>query len=296
MCSLVYLDIGSNNGDSLLGFAHALRRPRSVEARLNQMLQVAMGSWSPLTTCVYGFEPNPRWTPKLKNLEQSLAPQFSNLTIYTETAIGGPEQLAHPMWLVVAGGVNSVASHLTSHRPAKGSARPVTTLRLSSWLRDVCAVRHGRQTPVVMRMDIEGVEYDTLTDLAVSGIGQSMELYLTLEWHKGAKANALGGRELAFMRMLDHRFGRHPFRCGDGSCGYDSKAIHVDNSTMEGGLEKFLAFMLHRAGITYVDAFFDVINGRKVPSAQSWEFTRERRARIGSSSSSTLRSDHKQAR
>ena len=143
-----------------------------------------------------------------------------------------------------------------------------------------------------MRMDIEGVEYDTLTDLAVSGIGQSMELYLTLEWHKGAKANALGGRELAFMRMLDHRFGRYPFRCGDGSCGFGTR---VDNSTMEGGLEKFLAFMLHRAGITYADAFFDVSNGRKALSAQSWEFTRERRARIGSSNS-TLRSDHKQAR
>ena len=58
---------------------------------------------------------------------------------------------------------------------------------LSSWLRDVCAPRHGIKTPVVMRMDIEGVEYDTLFDLAAAGIGYNMDLYVTVEWHRGAK-------------------------------------------------------------------------------------------------------------
>jgi hypothetical protein len=278
-CSLVYLDIGSNVGDSLQLFAN--KRP---EARLKETLRVAVGSWSPLTTCVYGFEPNPSWTARLRHLQQRLAPRLANLTIYTETAIGGPEQVAHPMWLVHdSSSANSVGSHLTSDRPSSRRAQPVTTLRLSSWLRDVCAVRHGRQTPVVMRMDIEGIEYDTLTDLAVSGIGQSMELYLTLEWHRNRKPAILGVRELAFMQMLDERFLRYPYRCSDGSCTGDNGALSVraENGTLEGGLEKVLAFMLHRAGITYVDAFFDVKNRRKEPSAQSWESTRQRRNHVG---------------
>ena len=145
-CDLVYLDVGSNIGDSLMQFAR--RRP---EARLNRTLSVAVGStWSPATTCAYGFEPNPQWTPKLTALQARLAKSFANLTIYTETAVGGPEQLARPMWLVVSGDPNGVGSHLTSEPPQSGKGRAVTTLSLSRWLRDVCAPRHGPRTPVVM--------------------------------------------------------------------------------------------------------------------------------------------------
>ena len=47
------------------------------------------------------------------------------------------------------------------------------------------------------------------------------------------------------------------------------------------GLEKTLAFMLHRAGITYADAYFDVSGkGGKVPSEQDWGHTRARRAAL----------------
>ena len=50
------------------------------------------------------------------------------------------------------------------------------------------------------------------------------------------------------------------------------------------GLEKTLAFMLHRAGITYVDAYFDTpppgAKGGKTPSPQEWNRTRERRAAL----------------
>lgn len=41
--------------------------------------------------------------------------------------------------------------------------------------------------------------------------------------------------------------------------------------------------MLHRAGITYVDAYFDVPaggKGGKTPSEQAWSRTRERRASL----------------
>ena len=148
-CSLVYLDIGSNVGDSIQSFAS--RRP---EARLAATLQAAGHSqYKPKTTCLYGFEPAPQHTARLTALRERLAPAFANITIYTETALGGPEQVAAPMWLAVAGGRSGVGSHLVSQRPKSGKATPVRTWRLAAWLRDFIAPAHGPDTPIVMRMD-----------------------------------------------------------------------------------------------------------------------------------------------
>jgi FkbM family methyltransferase len=250
---------------------------------------------------VYGFEPNPKHTPLLRRLQTKLAGRLSNLTIYTETAVGGPEQLAKPMWLTALPQGSSqfqtqrmTFAALTSTKPADSShAQPVPTLSLSGWLRRVCLPKHGVQTPVVIRMDVEGVEYDVLSDLATSGIGRMMDLYVTVEWHKGSKNVFLGAHQRAHMRMLDDSFLRYAYRCGDGRCtargtsqseerALDERVAdaHQKGSfdTLEGGLEKTLAFFLHRAGITYVDAYYAVsAKGAKSPRLQEWNATRERR-------------------
>lgn len=225
--------------------------------------------------------------------------RFASLTIYTETAVGGPEQLGKPMWMSKLRGrdAKSVAAHLVMEKPNSSSAegklaRAVTTVSLSDWLLRVCLPRHGATTPVVMRMDVEGVEFDVLSDLATSGVGRAMELYLTLEWHATTKAQMLGLREQSHMHLLDERFLFYPIRCWDGSCKDDGpNGRQGENSTLEGSLEKTLAFMLHRAGITYVDAYFDIVSSkrpsgaaeepgksrRKVASPQNWTATRVRR-------------------
>ena len=99
-----------------------------------------------------------------------------------DTAVGGPEQLAQPLWLIQHG-VRGIGSVLSTTRPVDNqqNATPVTTFRLVAWLRDVVAKQHVWQTPVVMRMDVEGTEYDILSDLATSGIGRRMSLYVTVE-------------------------------------------------------------------------------------------------------------------
>ena len=99
--------------------------------------------------------------------------------------------------------------------------------------------------------------YDILPDLATSGVGRLMNLYLTLEWHRNVKQAWLGSREKKHMRLLDDTFVRYPIRCGDGSCSMKSigEVARLTNSTLMGTLEKTLTYMLHRAGITYADAF-----------------------------------------
>ena len=124
-CELVYLDVGSNIGDSLHAFA--FRRP---EARLREALKAAgAASYQTATTCAFGFEPNPQHTARLQATQARLGPKFANLTVYTETAVGGPEQVAAPMWLVLAGGSKGVGSHLTTTRPVvrhRASPHPCT--------------------------------------------------------------------------------------------------------------------------------------------------------------------------
>ena len=67
-CSLVYLDVGSNIGDSLQQFAH-----RKPEARLRETMRAAVGDgWSARSICAYGFEPNPQHTPRLQMLQRRL--------------------------------------------------------------------------------------------------------------------------------------------------------------------------------------------------------------------------------
>ena len=110
-----------------------------------------------------------------------------------------------------------------------------------------------------------------LADLATSGVGRLHPLYLTLEWHRHSKLSDPAERLLA--QRLDGSFNKYPNRCYDGSCNLSVG----DASTLQSSLEKTLAYMLHRAGITYVDQYFDVINGRKVPVPTVWDRTRGRR-------------------
>ena len=92
-----------------------------MSSRKREALKAAgAASYQTATTCAFGFEPNPQHTARLQATQARLGPKFANLTVYTETAVGGPEQVAAPMWLVLAGGSKGVGSHLTTTRPVSG--------------------------------------------------------------------------------------------------------------------------------------------------------------------------------
>ena len=317
-CNLVYVDLGTNNGGSILDFVHG-----RAEQRVLEMLRAATdGIWSPTlmeTTCIYGFEPNPQHTQRLRDIEATLlrGKAVGNITIYTTTAVGGPEQAAAPMWLVVAsgrGGPANVATHLAVTKPksATGSVTPVRTFCLSDWLRHVCLPRHGSNTPVMMRLDIEGSEYDVLSDLATSGIGRAMNLFVTLEWHPYSPTTH-SRAELAQMAQLDDLFMRYPNRCSGGLCSHpvSNNWTQEQESQMQGGSlllnqRKTLAFMLHRAGITFVDAFYDVLalsyigkrpsSWNRTLSVRDWNATRVRRAQFLARTSSRVEDAPSRAR
>lgn len=195
-CTLVYVDLGANIGDSLVDLA----RRDNGDLGLGRQLERALPSWSPAATCVYAFEPNPAHNAALERVAQSLGSNFSRLSIFTETAV--------------------VSDNATSIRLSAGKARNavggrvggvvgvlVRAVNLAQWLRVECAPRHpGR--PIVVRMDIESQEYLVLTDLATSGAPREVKeryntsLYLAVEWHRNLRADALS-RRARLMKHLD---------------------------------------------------------------------------------------------
>ena len=64
-------------GDSLEKFVNL--RP---ERRLVPLLEMARPGWTMATTCIHGFEPNPRWVSRLQNVTRQLRPRTASLTVH----------------------------------------------------------------------------------------------------------------------------------------------------------------------------------------------------------------------
>jgi FkbM family methyltransferase len=185
-CQLVYVDVGANIGDSLIHFA----QQHVNEHGLQQQLRKARSSWTPASTCVYAFEPNPRHSATLAAVQRKLSAEFSSLRIFTETAVVGTDE-KH---------IRFSAPNLKKDKNSVGGqvgadGTLVRAVNLAEWLLSTSADHPG--LPIVVRMDIEAQEYAVLADLALSGAPRKLrrkynaELYLAIEWHRNLKKSAL---------------------------------------------------------------------------------------------------------
>ena len=82
-CNLHYVEFGVNRGDSLEDFVN---RDFRKDGGLQKALADALPSWHPSTTCMWGAEPNPRWTSTLRNVTDTLRPRVGRIEVLTETA------------------------------------------------------------------------------------------------------------------------------------------------------------------------------------------------------------------
>ena len=193
-CSLVYVDIGSNKGDSIEDFVSG-----KPEARVVRALDAAAPGWSKQDpanwlphVCVYGFEANSRFTPLLEGIAKRVEPLLGGVHIYTETAVIGTQDSHVEFWISVKRDPTGVSSSVMagSRRPTSGAnVARVSAVNLVDWLRRICT-RHHSGVPIVLRMDIEGAEYTVLQDVVVRGLAASLptnHMYLGIEWHRYSK-------------------------------------------------------------------------------------------------------------
>ena len=225
VCSLVYVDIGSNRGDSILNFIS-----NNPQAHVLRALKAADRGWLPNTSCVFGFEPNPEWTHRLKHIQRSNRQNVLYLEIQTETAIVHDDK----KYVQLSIDPNFPHSETASIANKVGTrSANVSAVNIVEWLRAKSLV--FKQQPIVMRMDIEGSEYNVLRSLATFGqeLSKRNRIIVAVEWHRHRKHTSLPVDVRNKMLELDDSF----------------KWVRGGQNKLEDTLEKQLVFWLSQAGV-----------------------------------------------
>ena len=150
-------------GDSLEDFVNL--RP---ERRLVPLLEMARPGWTMATTCIHGFEPNPRWASRLQNVTRQLRPRTASLTVHyagvTHLSAGsatlnfdneGASLVATPLAAKTAHAADKTRPGQRA-TAAAAATHTVTTINLVQWLGTQLDALPG--VPVVIRMDVKGAE------------------------------------------------------------------------------------------------------------------------------------------
>ena len=224
-CNLIYVELGSNRGDALQNFAD--KRP---DPHLYKALIAADANWLPEKSCIYAFEPNPKWTKELHRLRKSLQPRVAQIAMYTETAAVHDDRTTVKLFLD-SSQLSETSSIAYGKRFRSGIS--VRAMNLHAWLTSKFA---NSPIPIVVRMDIEGYEYELLSSLLTQYTPSHFPkntLHIAVEWHRYVKKTSLGQVETSKMKQLDKQYN---WVAGD-------KAALVDT------YEKQLHYWLEKVGV-----------------------------------------------
>ena len=197
-CPCVFVDIGLNNGHTLLHWWRdaALRRlPRAPAARLLECTSLPSEQH-----CYYGIEANPRWDATLRRKQQNWHQRGLRVHLFTRTALSTAVGAADFFYEKSAQSPGLDASlepsrqeHYKDHRGWQHNRS--NSLRDSSAFTSV-QVRTMDAAPffaglvrgsgfVAVKLDIEGHEYDVLRHILFSEPAALCRLdVLAVEWHE----------------------------------------------------------------------------------------------------------------
>jgi len=161
----VFFDLGSNNGDSVVGFLSANPGGALYDGGEGFRKRGGSGEWE-----IWMFEASPRWTSKLDSVVADLRRQHGHrvtIRLHTATAIGTFDGNTTFFLDVVSGGHHWGSSLLKHHRDVAGGASPITVpiYSLSRLIKS-----YDIDDTVWVKMDIEGAEFDIVKDLLVKGV------------------------------------------------------------------------------------------------------------------------------
>jgi hypothetical protein len=181
-CEHVYLDVGTNLGIQI----RKLYEPKYFPgADVLVTYNETFGSPEErMKVCTFGFEPNPHWTHKLKRLEQAYRGIGVNILIFTETAAATHsnnltfylepyEKPENHEW-----GASTIKWNNKGMVPVN-----VGAIELAHFL-NMVRFRRGQtaRSKVVMKLDIEGAEFQVIPELVVQGSFCAVD-YAICEFH-----------------------------------------------------------------------------------------------------------------
>ena len=197
-CNCTFVDIGLNNGDSLLSWWKlAVTNTKLVQSHRAQRLRACAAQ--PTTThCFIGFEANPRWSRHLQAYEQKLQSQGIRVKLFTETAFS-IEDGEETFYIENVKGSTGVDASLEGNKAEhyqdrSGWHRSKTALQNSTafkaiHVRTVDAATFLAQVvaasdTVGVKIDIEGSEYRVLRHMLLTQPHALCRLsLLAMEWH-----------------------------------------------------------------------------------------------------------------
>ena len=203
-CYHVYLDVGSNIGVQIRKLFEPKLYPNAhVHPVFNSnfgAIGERMDENYPFSICAVGFEPNPRHTKYLKEIEASYNKCGWKVKFFTETAVSNYDGTTkfysdadnkHLQWGsgILPPDLNSIAWN-RSRLFKNQTPSTVNVISLRNFLQNVVGKRKipsvnykSVKPKVVMKMDVEGSEVDIIPDLLFRG-GLEHVNNLMLEWHR----------------------------------------------------------------------------------------------------------------
>ncbi len=113
-CKCIFVDVGLNDGGTLVKWPHGVARRRNVARSVAAELQSCLDPKHARGTCYIGIEPNPAYyAPRLRELEASLRALGTRAQILTNTSLAVEEGNAT---LYVAKHDHGIGSTLESHK------------------------------------------------------------------------------------------------------------------------------------------------------------------------------------
>jgi FkbM family methyltransferase len=200
-CYHIFLDVGSNIGVHNRFLFEPHLYPESQSA---SHFQAELGAFDNRDMCAFAFEPNPVHKHRLEKLAESYQAMGWRLYIFNAgvSNINGALSFYHydTKGLHNEWGFSAVPD---PNRPARAEVVPI--VRLADFIRQHI---QGRKLPatiyggpyekpkVLMKMDIEGMEYAVIPDLVASGALCETVDCITYEFHFGSSESKTGVKSM----------------------------------------------------------------------------------------------------
>ena len=191
-CTRIYLDLGSNTGNVLRSLFEPEAFPRATLQPIFRQYFGQRGAERRASVCAVAFEPNPLHVSRLESIEERFRTQGARLTVLTTTAASTADTHNVSFYPYPDGPKEAPAWGATLFKRPDGalnsrtSAVPVDTVDLTRWMSTVLD-RAGTDSPtVIMKMDIEGAEFDVATRLLALGVLCRLRVLL-VEFHAQPK-------------------------------------------------------------------------------------------------------------
>lgn len=204
-CYNVYLDVGSNIGVQVRKLFEPERYPG---APVLPLFDIYFGKDNRAqTTCAFGIEPNGMHTQYLQKVEAYLKSQQFKCTFFTNTAAslssGSTTLHRHSVDSNGVGGsllIDKLESEQLSRSKLKKATiltEEIKTMDLGNFItahissRQIPDMRDevGSPPSIVMKMDVEGYEYELLPSLLISGALCNVDC-IFIEWHNNHMKNS----------------------------------------------------------------------------------------------------------